>query len=129
MSTRVSLSSFTDAAHLADLGFGERTSAVALVEEEAMSLCMPIEGSMSPDGLLRLDDILFAAIPGDALVVYATRRGGRPMATEEELAIWRELVGRHAGSPVVLCDWLVFVGDDVLLSLAELAGPPAPWSR
>ena len=83
-------------------------------------------GADAADGLLRLDEILLTAVSGDARLVYATRRDGLPMATEDELALWRELGARHEGSPVVLCDWLVFVGDDVLLSLAELAGPPAP---
>jgi hypothetical protein len=127
VTTPVPLASLADAAHLATLAFGEHTSAVALVEAEAGNLCMPVDGPMPPDGLLRLDDILRAAVPDDARLVYATRRGGIPMATEDELALWRELVARHDGSPLVLCDWLVFVGDGAVLSLAELAGPPAPW--
>jgi hypothetical protein len=129
-SAPVHLASFDDAVHLADLAFGSQTSAVALVDGgDDRKLVMPLEGPMPPDGLLRLDEILLEAVPDDARLVYATRRDdGLATVREEELATWRQLVARHTGSPLVLCDWLVFVADDTVLSLAELAGPPAPWS-
>lgn len=128
MPTHLPLASLPDAIHLADLAFGSNTTAVALVAGET-PLALPIEGSMPADGLLRLDEILAEAALGDARLVYATRRSSGPaVVLESELATWRELVARHAGSPLVLCDWLVFLGDGAVLSLAAVAGPPAPWS-
>jgi hypothetical protein len=126
--TPVRLASLDDAAHLAEIALGAHDTAAALVDGAAR-LALPLRGPAGPEALLALDGVLLEADLGPGRLVLATRRpGGPPTPVEEELEVWRRLVAAHRGSPLVLCDWLVFTGDGPPLSLAELAGPPAPWA-
>jgi len=130
VSVPASLSSLDDAVRLADVALGN-DQLVAIVEGDA-KLVMPIAGPITPDSVLRVDALLREALDDpdrQNRLVLATRRSTGPaMVLEEELARWRHMVAEHEGHPLQLCDWLVFVGDDVVLSVAELAGPPAAWS-
>ena len=125
-----SVSSLDDAIRLAEVALGP-DDLVAIVDGDA-KLVLPISGPTPPDAVLRLDALLLEALgdhPGEARLVLATRRRAGPaIVLEDELARWREMVADHRGSGLQLRDWLVFVGDDVVLSLATLAGPPAVWS-
>ena len=127
MPVPTTLSSIEDAITLAEIALG-RDSFVALVDGPT-KLAMPVSGPVPPDAVERVDVILLEAlgdVPGHRLVL-ASRRSGPPIVTEDELAQWRTLQSCHAGRALVLCDWLVFVDDGEVLSLAELAGPIAPW--
>ena len=130
MSVPSSLSSTDDAIRLAELALGA-DDLVAIVVGDA-KLVMPISGPVTPDAVLRIDALLLEALgdgDGDARLVLATRRWTGPaMVLEDELARWRHMVAEHHGRSLRLSDWLVFVGDEVVLSLAELAGPPAAWT-
>lgn len=129
MSLPTTLSSTEDAITLAEVALGP-DRLVAIVDGPA-NLVLPISGDVPPGGPGPLDDILLEAVgdkPGNRLV-FATRRDGPPVVTEDELALWRELSARHQGRALALCDWLVFVDGGGVLSLAELAGPPPRWVR
>lgn len=127
MSVPASLSSTEDAICLAEVALGA-DDLVAIVDGDA-KLVMPISGRVPPGAVVRLDQILLLAVGDDATrVVFATRRHSGPaIALEDELADWRTMLAAHAGRPCVLADWLVFVDEKVVLSMAELAGPPASW--
>lgn len=129
MPVPASLSSTDDAIRLAEVALGP-DDLVAIVDGET-KLVMPISGPVTPDAVLRLDALLLEVIgdtAGARLVLVTRRHTGPPMVLEAELARWRHLVAEHRGRALQLCDWLVFVRDEVVLSLAELAGPPAVWS-
>jgi hypothetical protein len=82
------------------------------------------------DGILTYDVTMLEALGDDAdRLVFATRRHtAPPFVLEDELAMWRQMKAAHEGRALVLNDWLVFVRDECVLSLAEIAGPPAVWS-
>jgi hypothetical protein len=123
------LSSTEDAITLAEVALGS-DRLVALVDGPA-KLVLPITGDVPPEGVERIDGILLLAIgddPGNRLVL-ATRRGGPPAVTEDELACWRMMLARHEGRGLALFDWLVFVdGGGGVLSLADEAGPEPAWA-
>lgn len=124
-----SLSSIDDAIRLAEVALGP-DDLVAIVDGEA-KLVMPISGAVPPDAVLRIDAMLLEALAhtwGARLVLVTRRHTGPAIVLEDELARWRHMVAEHHGRSLQLCDWLVFVRDEVVLSLAELAGPPAVWS-
>lgn len=129
-SVPASLSSIEDAIRLAEVALGP-DDLVAIVDGDA-KLVMPIAGPVTPDAVLRVDALLLDALgdhEGDVRLVLATRRRTGPsFVLEDELARWRHMVAEHHGRALRLSDWLVFVGDELVLSLAELAGPPAAWS-
>lgn len=129
MSVPASLSSIEDAIRLAEVALGP-DDLVAIVDGSA-KLVMPISGPVAPHGVLRIDALMLDAV-GDLddtrLVLATRRRGGPPIVLESELDLWRQLRAEHDGRALQLCDWLVFVEDGAVLSLAELAGPAAQWS-
>lgn len=128
MSVPTSLSSIEDAIRLAEVALGP-DDLVAIVDGAA-KLVMPISGRIRPGTIARLDELLLLAIGDDddgRLVLATRRRTGPAIALEEELADWRTMRAAHVGRALALADWLVFVGDGTVLSLAELAGPPARW--
>ena len=128
MSIPSSLTSTADAIDLASATLGEG-DLVAIIDGDA-KLVMPITGEVPPDAVLELDELLLEAVPDDAgahLVLATRRHTGPAFVLEEELARWRQLQVQHRDRALVLCDWLVFVRDEVVLSLAELAGPRARW--
>lgn len=124
-----SLASTEDAIRLAEASLG--TCDLVAIVDGAAKIVMPITGPVPADAVLGIDDLLLETV-GDAegaRLVFATRRHGGPaIVLEDELARWRLLQREHAGRALVLCDWLVFLDDGTVLSLAELAGPPAVWS-
>jgi hypothetical protein len=130
MSVPTRLGSTEDAIRLAEVALGTERL-VAIIDGDA-KLVMPVSGDIPPDGVLRVAAVLrgaFADGTADARLVLVTRRTTGPsMVLEDELALWRHLCAEHAHHPLPLADWLVFVRDEVVLSLAELAGPRAVWS-
>lgn len=128
MPVPTTLSSTEDAIRLADCALGE-DHLVAIVDGSA-KLVLPIAGSPPPEAIVRLDELLLAAIGDepDRLVLATRRCTGPAFVLEDELARWRELRRQHDGRALQLFDWLVFVRSDVVLSLAELAGPAARWA-
>lgn len=60
------------------------------------------------------------------LVLVSVRDHGGDAPAEADLAAWRALVRRSQPWQLELLDWFV-VTDEAILSLAELAGPPARW--
>jgi len=129
VSVPASMSCIDDAIRLAEVALGP-DDLVAMVDGEA-KLVMPISGPVTPDAVLRVDALLLEALSdvhGSRLVLATRRRTGPAIILEDELARWRHMVAEHRGHPLRLSDWLVFVRDEAILSLAELAGPPAVWS-
>ena len=129
MPVPASMSSVDDAIRLAEVALGP-DDLVAIVDGDA-KLVMPISGAVPPDAVLRIDALLLDALADtdDTRLVLVTRRHTGPaIVLEDELARWRHMVAEHHGRSLRLCDWLVFVRDEVVLSLAEIAGPPAVWS-
>jgi hypothetical protein len=121
------VSSTEDAIHMAELTLGDDRLA-ALVLDARMA--MPVSGNVPPDGILHWHGVLLDAL-GDAddrLVLATRRRTGPAFVLEDELARWRTMQARHTTCNLVLADWLVFVRDEVVLSLAEIAGPEAVWA-
>lgn len=120
------ITSTEDAIHMAQTTLGGDDLA-ALVT--GARLAMPVSGEVPPDGVLDYHAVLLQALADerDQLVLATRRRTGPPFVTEEELARWRELKARHDDITLDLADWLVFVRDEVVLSLAEIAGPAARW--
>ena len=125
-----SVSSLDDAIRLAEAALGP-DDLVAIVDGDA-KLVLPIAGPTTPDAVLRLDALLLDALgdhDGEVRLVLATRRRTGPaIVLEDELARWRAMVDAHRACSLELRDWLVFVGDEVVLSLATLVGPAAVWS-
>ena len=102
---------------------------VAIVDG-ATKLLMPISGEIPPDGVRNVHALLLevAGNQPDCRLVLATRRHRGPsMVLESELELWRELLVLHHGRELKLVDWLVFLDDGHVLSLAELAGPQPEW--
>lgn len=86
-------------------------------------------GDPGPGGAPRLAELVAAALPGGSrarLVLVSVRDHGGDAPAEADLAAWRALLRRAVPWPVELLDWFV-VTDEAILSLAELAGPPARW--
>jgi hypothetical protein len=121
------VSSTEDAIHMAEVTLGRDTLA-ALVLDARMA--MPVSGDVPPDGILHWHGILLEAIghTDDRLVLATRRRTGPPFVLEDELDLWRTMQSRHVDQRLVLTDWIVFVRDEVAISLAEIAGPAAVWS-
>jgi hypothetical protein len=130
VSVPASLSSLDDAIRLADVALGN-DDLVAIVEGDA-KLVLSFTVRTPPDAVLRVDELLLDALgdddSGNRLVLATRRRTGPAMVLEDELARWRHMVAEHRGRSLRLCDWLVFVRDEVVLSVAELAGPPPVWT-
>jgi hypothetical protein len=127
MSAPFTLSSTEDAIAMAELTLGSDLLAALVI---GARMAMPVSGAVPSDGILTYDATLLAGL-GDQPdhLVFATRRHtGPPFVLEDELALWREMQAAHADRALVLNDWFVFVRDEVVLSLAEIAGPPAVWS-
>ncbi len=127
MSTPFVLSSTEDAIYLAELTLGDDSLAALVVDAR---MAMPVSGDVPPDGVLAWHAILLEAMGDEPdRVVLATRRETGPsFVLEDELDRWRTMQHRHCNRELVLADWFVFVRDEVVLSLAEIAGPPADWS-
>jgi hypothetical protein len=118
-----------DAIAVAEAALGD-DDLVAIVDGAA-KLLVPISGKIPPDGIRNVDALLLEAagdVPDCRLVVATRRHQGPSMVLESELALWRELLRAHRGFELRLVDWLVFLDDGYVLSLAELAGPPPVWS-
>jgi len=120
------VSSTEDAIYMAELTLGASDLAALLVDAK---IALPVDGA-PPDGVLVWDDFLlrgYGDMP-DRLVLAARRHTGPTFVLEDELDRWRTMQARHCNRELTLADWLVFVRDEVVLSLAEIAGPPAGWS-
>lgn len=120
------VSSTEDAITMADTILGpDRLAALVL----GARLAMPVSGSPPPDGVLQWHAVLLEALGDepDHLVLATRRATGPPFVLEDELARWRAMQARHAARALVLVDWFVFVRDECVLSLAEIAGPEAVW--
>ena len=103
---------------------------VAIVDGAA-KLLVPISGDVPPDGVRNVDELLLevAGDLPDCRLVFATRRSRGPsLVLESELALWRERLAAHRDRELRLVDWLVFLDDGLVLSLAEIAGPPPVWA-
>ncbi len=91
-------------------------------------------GDPGAAGAPRLAELLANALPGRSpagdlvprLVLVSIREHGGEAPAEADLAAWRALVRRAQPWPLELLDWFVLT-DEAILSLAELAGPPARW--
>lgn len=91
-------------------------------------------GDPGPVGAPRLAQLVADALPqgpspgGEVprLVLVSVRDHGGEAPAEADLAAWRALVRRSQPWPLELLDWFVLT-DEAILSLAELAGPPARW--
>jgi hypothetical protein len=127
MSVPVSLSSTEDAIHLAQISLGD-DDLVAIVD--GARIVMPISGEVPPDAVLAIDELLLGmgdSLEGCRLVLATRRRQGPECVLESEIFLWRALQHAHAQESLALLDWLVFLDGGIVLSLAELAGPPAQW--
>jgi hypothetical protein len=123
------LSSIEDAICLAHASLGP-DDLVAIVDGET-KLVMPITGRVPPDAVLGIDELMLQVTgdrEGNRLVLVTRRHTGPSFVLESELDLWRRMQAAHAGRALPLVDWLVFLDDGIVLSLAELAGPPAVWS-
>lgn len=121
------VSSIEDAIHLAELTLGDDELAALVIDAR---MAMPVSGDVPPDGVLAWDNVILEGIGDehDRLVLATRRFTGPSFVLEDELERWRTMQARHCNRNLVLTDWLVFVRDEVVLSLAEIAGPPAVWS-
>jgi hypothetical protein len=89
------------------------------------------DGDPGPSGAAHLAERLrtgLAEVPGARVVLLSVRHRAGDVVAEADLAMWRRLVRLHEGGSTTLLDWFVLT-DEAILSLAELGGPPAPWSR
>jgi hypothetical protein len=127
VSSSFTVSSTEDAIALAEITLGANTLAAMVTGRR---LAVPVSGAVPADGILHWHAVLLEAIGDqhDTLVLATRRRTGSTFVLERELAWWRSMQSRHRDRALVLADWLVFVRDEVVLSLAELAGPAAVWS-
>ena len=109
------------------------TTLAALVDGLAggAGAVLPVDGGdPGPAGALHLAACLapvLADLGRPRVVLVSVRDGGGDAAAEADLAAWRSLV-RDRRDAYELLDWFV-VTDDAILSLAELAGPRARWTR
>ena len=98
----------------------------------ANQLVVPVAGGdPGPAGAGGLAELLAGALPAGSrarLVLVSVRDHGGDAPAEADLSAWRVLVRTARAWPVELLDWFV-VTDEAILSLAELAGPPARWDR
>jgi hypothetical protein len=126
VSVPFTVSSTEDAISLAERTLGNDRLAALVTGSR---LAIPISGDPPADAVLRWDELLLDAIGDqhDHLLLATRRHTGPAFILEDELQMWRRLRMQHTGHNLVLSDWLVFVRDEVVLSLAELAGPPAAW--
>ena len=129
MSIPLTLSSTEDAIRLGEIALGN-DDLVAIVDGDAR-LVLPFAGPVPPDAVLTIDALLLEAgreHEGNRLVLVSRRRTGPSFVLESELGHWRAMQAAHLGHPLPLVDWLVFLDDGIVLSLAELAGPRPVWS-
>ena len=127
-SVPASIACTEDAIAVAEAALGD-DDLVAVVDGAA-KLLVPISGDVPPDGVRTVDALLLEVVgdqPGCRLALATRRRHGPSMVLESELALWRELLDAHRHHPLRLVDWLVFLDGGIVLSLAELAGPPPVW--
>ena len=120
------LSSTEDAIYMAELTLGDDNLAALLADGHVALHC----ADAPTDGMLQWHTFvleLCGDLP-DRLVLASRRHTGPPFVLEDELDRWRTMQHRHCNRELVLADWLVFVRDEVVLSLAEIAGPPPDWS-
>ena len=127
MSAPFTLSSTEDAISMAELTLGTDLLAAVVI---GARLAMPVSGAVPLDGIVAIDATQLDSIgeQPDPLVLATRRHTGPPFVLEDELAMWRQMQAAHEDRPLVLNDWFVFVRDECVLSLAEIAGPPAVWS-
>jgi hypothetical protein len=128
-SVPASIACTEDAIAVAEAVLGDEDELVAIVDGAA-KLLVPISGEIPPDGIRNVHALLLevAGDQPDCRLVLATRRHRGPsMVLESELALWRELLALHRGRELRLVDWLVFLDDGYVLSIAELAGPQPEW--
>lgn len=127
MSAPFTVSCTEDAITLAETVLGPDSLAAVVLGSR---MAMPVSGAVPPDGVLSWHAVLLEALADepDAIVLATRRHTGPPFVLEDELDRWRTMQARHDDTRLVLTDWFVFVGEDVVLSLAEIAGPPAVWS-
>jgi hypothetical protein len=121
------VSSTEDAICMAETTLGPDSLAALVLDAH---LALPVAGAVPPDGVLHWHGLLVEALgdTDDALVLATRRTTGPPFVLEDELDRWRTMRARHDDCALELADWIVFVRDEVALSLAEIAGPPAVWS-
>ena len=119
-------SSIEDAIYLAEIALGDDCLAALVLDARA---AMHVTDAPA-DGVLPWHAFLLEAVGDhdDRLVLASRRLTGPPFVLEDELDRWRTMQHRHCNRELELTDWLVFVRDEVVLSLAEIAGPPADWS-
>jgi hypothetical protein len=116
---------------LALLDHEPETTLAALVDglPDGARAVLPVRGGdPGPAGATGLAACLAKALPpggGLRVVLLSVRAGAGDAPAEADLAAWRAL-DRSGGARYELLDWFV-VTDDTILSLAELAGPPARW--
>lgn len=109
------------------------TVTVALLENrrDRHGLAMPVEGpDPGPEAMHLLDDLLLKAAgddPGCRLVLASVRPDGSDVVEEADIEHWRRLRAAHEGRHLELLDWILLAGKSSVLSLAEIAGPPAGW--
>ena len=91
---------------------------------------LPVDGGdPGPGGVTHLARCLVPVLRGlgrPRVVLVSVRAGGGDAAEEADLAAWRALVSARADAYELL-DWFV-VTEAAILSMAELAGPPARWA-
>jgi hypothetical protein len=129
VSLPVTLSSTEDAIRLGEVALGN-DDLVAIVDGDARFV-MPFSGPIPDDAVLGIDELLRLASedsPGNRLVLVSRRHTGPSFVLESELDQWRTMQAAHVGHVLPLVDWLVFLDDGTVLSLAELAGPPPVWT-
>lgn len=127
MTAPFTVSSTEDAITMAEIVLGPDPLAALVL---GAKMAMPVSGHPPADGILRWDEYILDAL-GDERdqLVLATRRTTGPLfVLEDELDRWRTMQARHCNRELALVDWFVFVRDEVVLSLAEIAGPEAAWS-
>jgi hypothetical protein len=120
------LSSTEDAIYMAELTLGDDNLAALLVDGHVALHC----ADAPTDGMLQWHSFVLELCGDqpDRLVLASRRHTGPPFVLEDELDRWRTMQHRHCNRELVLADWLVFVRDEVVLSLGEIAGPPPDWA-
>jgi hypothetical protein len=126
VSASFTVSSTEDAIYMAELTLGDDTLAALLVDSHVAMHC----ADAPPDGMLPWHDFVLDVCGEhpDRLVMASRRDTGPTFVLEDELDRWRVMHNRHCNRELELVDWLVFVRDEVVLSLAEIAGPQPDWS-
>ena len=126
MSAPFTLSSTEDAIYMAEMTLGDDNLAALLAGSHVAMHC----ADAPEDGMLAWHTFLLEVCGDqpDRLVLASRRQSGPPFVLEDELDRWRTMQHRHCNLELELTDWFVFVRDEVVLSLAEIAGPPPTWS-